>query len=217
MSIIRKRSRVFFLEALEERLAMSAGHALRGPTAALVGSSSAAASPTAPIGQTLAILDGFTKVYLSRAGDPRYNPAYDLNHNGQIGQVDGRLLLRSLPPVSRKIPLTMTLTLAPQDKARGHLPQNSGGVTHSKTPTVLGHTSPGALIFTGLGLVDLKLRGPALVADAHGNFSFKDDLTDGINQLDFLAVDRYGQQYLRADPILWLGFGKYESAHPTKD
>ena len=78
------------------------------------------------------------------------------------------------------------------------MPKNSGGVTHSKDPTVLGHTTPGASVFTGTGTLDLKLRGPAVVADANGNFSLKVDLTDGINQLDFQAVDPYGRQTLRA-------------------
>ena len=210
MSKTRKRCQPC-LDVLEERLAMSAGHAMHAPTPAHVGSTIALSV------DTIAVLEGFTKAYLSRVGDPNFNPAYDLNHNGQIGQVDGKLLLRSLPPVSPKIPLTITLTLAPQDKAKGPVPQNSGGVTHSKMPTVLGHTSPGALIFTGSGTVDLKLHGVALVADAQGNFSFKDTLIDGINQLDFLTVDRYGQQNLRAYPIYWLGFAAYENAHPRND
>ena len=210
MSKTRKRCQLS-MDILEERLTMSAGHALRVPPTAQVGSAS-----VQPV-DTIAVLEGFTKSYLSRVGDPNFNPAYDLNHNGQIGQVDGRLLLRSLPPVSPKVPLRITVTLATQDKAKSPLPQNSGGVTHSKTPTVLGHTSPGALIFTGSGTVDLKLRRPVLVADAQGNFSFKDELIDGINQLDFLAVDRYGQQNLRAFPIYWLGYAAYENAHPRKD
>ena len=187
------------LEGLEPRLTMSR------------------ISPAAGGGQgTLAVLEAFSRAYLSRVGDPRYNPALDLNHNGQIGQEDGRLLLHSLPPVSPRIPLTLTVTLSREDQARGHVPQNSGGVTHSKDPTVLGHTTPGALVFTGTGTVDLKLRGPAVVADAKGNFSFKDHLTDGINQLDFQAVDAYGRQTLRAYPIYWLDFAKHENAHPAK-
>jgi hypothetical protein len=87
-------------------------------------------------------------------------------------------------------------------------------VTHSKEPTVLGHTSPGALIFTGNGTVDLKLQGPAAVADARGNFSIKLTMDAGINQEDFQAVDRYGQQKLRAFPIYWLNFRAYEMRHP---
>ncbi len=177
------------LEALEDRLPLSAP-------------------------DTLSTLRGFTQAYLSHAGQPNYQTAFDLNHNGRIGQDDGRLLLRALPPVGPKLPLTLRVALAPQDQARGPLPKNSGGVTHRRVPTVIGHTTPGALIFTGKGTVDLKLRGPAYVADANGNFAFKDDLTDGINQLDILAVDRYGRQTLRAFPIYWLDFSGYESAHP---
>jgi hypothetical protein len=194
------------LEDLEERLTLSTAHPLHVSTSAQV--QSMAAATTVPSGGTIAVLDEFAKAYLTRVGQPNYNPVFDLNHDGQIGQGDARLLLHSLPPVSRDIPLTITVTLAPQDKARGHVPQNSGGVTHNQNPTILGHTTPGAIIFTGTGTLDLKLRGPVLVADAHGNFSYTDHLTDGINQLDFQAVDPYGHQTLRAFPIYWLDFGK---------
>ena len=40
--------------------------------------------------------------------------------------------------------------------------------------------------------------------------------SDGINQLDFLAIDPYGHQYKLSYPIYWLGFGAYENAHPAK-
>jgi len=214
MSTTRMRRRLT-LEVLEERLALSTTHGVHLATPAQHESKDSVAATTIPPGDTLTVLNGFIKAYPSVAGEPNYNPAYDLNHNGQIGQTDGRILLHSLPPLSPKIPLTLNLTLAPQDQVHGHVPTNSGGDTYSKDPTVLGHTTPGALIFTGTGTLDLKLRGPAVVADAHGNFSLKVKLTDGINQFDFQAVDPYGQQTLRAFPILWLGFAKYENAHPT--
>jgi hypothetical protein len=166
--------------------------------------------------ETIATLDAFAKAYGSHIGQPHYNPAFDLNHNGQIGQEDGRLLLRALPPLGPNVPVNMRLMIAAADKAKGHVPTNLGGVTHSMDPTVLGHTVPGALVFTGMGTVDLKLKGPVVVADANGNFSIKVKQTDGINQLDFLAVDHYGQQDLRAFPILWLGFSQFEAAHPKK-
>lgn len=198
------------LEALEERLALSAahpGHPVEPPVPV----------PAATAAETLAILNGFAKAYLSHVGQPNYNPAFDLNHNGQIGQTDGRLLLRALPPVSPKIPLHLTVEIAPQDQAREPQPQNSGGVTHLQNPTILGHTTPGALVFSGTGLLDLKLRGPVVVADANGNFSYVLHQTDGINQLDFQVVTPYGQQYLRAFPVYWLNFAQYEQAHPRKD
>ncbi len=117
-----------------------------------------------------------------------------MNHNGQIGQDDAKLLLRSLPPVSPKIPLTITVRIAPQNQAKGHVPQNSGGVTYSRTPTIEGRTTPGALIFTGAGTLDWKLRDPVVVADANGDFSLNMTQTNGINQLDLQAIDPNGQQ-----------------------
>jgi hypothetical protein len=211
MSMPRKRARLSF-DALEERLALSAAW-ISPPAPSAV----AAAEAGVPASVTIAVLDAFAKTYLSRVGDSNYNPVFDLNHNGQIGQTDAKLLLRALPAVSPKVPIAISLTLAPQDRPKGPVPKNSGGVTHSKTPTILGHTSPGALIFVGTGTTDLKLAGPVLVANAQGNFSFTDNLTAGINQLDFQAVDRYGQQILRAYPIYWLNFGQYASAHPVND
>ncbi len=196
------------LEGLEARLALS--------TMAASSVEAAAASTTTTSPNTVATLEAFTKAYESTYGQPNYNPVFDLNHNGQIGQDDGRLLLYSLPPLVPKIPLNVRLIVAPQDKAHGHTSTNLGGASVSKETTVLGHTTPGALIFTGNGTLDLKLRGPAAVADAQGNFSVKVSLSNGINQFDVQVVDHYGQQTLRAFPILWVGFGKYSAAHPKK-
>jgi hypothetical protein len=198
------------LEGLEPRLTMSK----TSPTG--IGTLPSAPGASGGGQGTLAVLQAFTEAYLTRFGDPNYKRTLDLNHNGQIGQEDGRILLHSLPPMSQRIPLTLNLTLASHDKAKGHVPTDLGGVTHRKDPTVLGHTTPGALIFTGAGTLDLKLRGPAVVADAKGNFSLMVDLTDGINQHDFQAVDPFGHQTLRAFPIYWLDFAKYENAHPAK-
>jgi hypothetical protein len=166
---------------------------------------------------TIAILREFAASYLSHVGQPNFDTAFDLNHNGQIGQDDGRILLRALPPVGPRAPISLNLTLAPQDQARGHVPTNLGGVTHSMNPTILGHTTPGALVFTGSGTLDLKLRGPVAVADAKGDFSISAHLSAGINQEDFQAVDRYGQQTLRAFPIYWLNFAQYSAAHPRNN
>jgi hypothetical protein len=163
---------------------------------------------------TLAVLVAFSKTYLSHVGQSNYNPAFDLNHNGQIGQTDAKILIRSLPPVSPKEPLTIEVAVAPKDRAREPLPQNSGGVSFVKDVMIIGHTTPGALIFTGAGTVDWKLRDPVLVADANGNFSLTFNQSNGINQLDFQAVDHFGQQARRSFPMLWLGFSAFERAHP---
>ena len=202
------------LEGMEERLTLSA--VPHWPVVSISQVTRVVSTPSTS-SKTLVPLNGFVKAYLSRVGEPNYNAAYDLNHNGQIGQVDGRLLLHSLPPVSPDIPLNLRVTLVPKDKAKSPVPSNSGGVTHSKNPTVLGHTTPGALVFIGTGTVDLKLHTAAAVADAQGNFSYTYNLADGINQLDFQVVDPYGHQVLLAFPIYWLNFAGYEAAHPKQD
>jgi hypothetical protein len=198
------------LEALDVKLALSgANAAIAGPAAGLT------IQPQARSDQnTYETLVAFTQAYPSTFGGPRYNPDFDLNHNGRVGQTDGKMLLKSLPPLSRKVPISLNLRIARRDRVNGHHPTNSGGVTHSRVPTVIGHTTPGAIIFTGTGTTDIKLKGPAYVADANGNFSFKIKLDAGINQLDLQAFDPYGQQKLRAFPIYWTTFRAYQMKHP---
>lgn len=213
----------FALEALESRLALSAARPLAAAVHAIPGPP-ARPPIVAPVfpdaAETIATLREFTQHYPSRIGEPNYDPAFDLNHNGLIGQGDGKLLLRALPPVAPRRPLRLAVTLAPESQAKGSVPTNLGGVTQTGTPTILGRTSPGALIFTGTGLVDLRLTSPALVADERGNFSTTFDVTTGsesaIKQFDLMVVDRYGQQYLRAFPILWTQFGAHADAHPRR-
>jgi hypothetical protein len=217
------------IEGLEERLALSAisqgGHApspvlkvAKATTAVVATSPITPGPPDAGTDQgTLAELVAFSKAYPSFRGQPNYNPAFDLDHNGQVGQTDAKILLRQLPPVSPKIPLVLNVAIAPADRARGHVPTNLGGATHKRIPKIVGHTTPGALIFTGTGTTDAKLKGPVLVADSQGNFSLTLVQSDGINNLDLVAVDAYGQQsQFRAFPILWLNFAQYQAAHPRK-
>jgi hypothetical protein len=155
---------------------------------------------------TLSVLTAFTKAFLTTPRDPLYNPAVDVNHNGFIGIGDGRLLLGSLPPLTRMIPLRVTLTLSRTEGVFTKVPSNSGDHTNFKTVTILGHTTPGALIFSDNSSGDYSFQGPATVANAQGNFSFKVTNTQGINNNDFLIVDAYGQQLIRDDPIFWLPF-----------
>lgn len=199
---LQRRLRIHrpILETLDVRLALS-------------GASTTIAAQ-ADVQNTYDTLVAFTQAYPSTFGGPRYNPEFDLNHNGRVGQTDGRILLKSLPPLSRKVPISLNLRVAAPDRVNGHHPTNSGGVSRVRTPTIIGHTTPGALIFTGNGTTDLKLKGPAYVADARGNFSFKLTLTAGINQEDFQVVDAYGQQKLRAFPIYWTNYRAYQMRHP---
>src|SRR4051812_14433944 len=155
------------VEGLEIRLALSTS----GPGGTMTTPTQIGKLPITPgppgVGTdrgTLAELLAFSQAYLSRRGNPRYDPAFDLNHSGKITMDDAKLLLRSLPPVGSKIPLVVNVALASKDRARGHVPTNLGGVTHNKEPMIVGHTSPGALVFTGAGTLDARLGGPVLVA-----------------------------------------------------
>lgn len=196
------------LEMLETRLAMSAA----APSAA----APLASTNLLPGTDTLPILQAFTQAYPSRFGNSNYNPIFDLNHNGQIGQTDGQILLHRLTPISRPIPLRIHLGLAPADQAHGPTPKNLGGATHHRVVTVLGHTTPGSLVFSGTGTLDARLHGPAYVADANGNFAIPVTMKDGINQFDVQVNDPFGRHLFRAFPILWLDFAAYEQAHPSR-
>ncbi len=193
MSSRRTRTRLA-VESLEGRLALTA--------------------TAAPVNPTLAVLTAFTHAFLSKFGQPNYNPALDLNHNGQIGQTDAELLLKALPPISPKIPLQLRVALAPEDQFNGPHGAISGGATFNMNPTVIGHTTPGSLVLTGTGTLDLKLGFKAVVADAQGNFSVQVPMSNGINQFDLLVLDPFGHQTRRAFPILWLGFGRFAASHP---
>lgn len=217
MSKARSKFRLA-LETLESRLALSPARPLAAAVAPLPKPMHRPPAPVVFPGaeETMETLREFTRIYPTRVGRANYDPAFDLNNNGLIGQGDGKMLLRALPPVAPRRPLRLAVALAPDSKAKGTVPTNLGGATQTKTPTILGRTSPGALIFTGTGTVDLRLQGPAYVADERGEFSVTLDLTSGLNQFNLQAVDRYGQQTLRAFPIMWTRFAEYEAAHPRR-
>jgi hypothetical protein len=148
----------------------------------------------------------FVAAYGSRRGDPNYNPAADFNGNGFVGQGDAKLLLRNLTPLAPKLPLSVDLHLAPSDQVRFHPSKNSGGETLKKTVTIVGHTTPAALVFSDSSKADFTFAGPATVADARGFFSFKVSNKDGVNNNEFLVIDPFGQQTIRAFPIFWIPF-----------
>jgi hypothetical protein len=158
----------------------------------------------------LADLALFPGTYLSRYGGARYNPNADANQNGEIGIGDAKALLHNLTPLTPKIPLQLVLNLAPADSIHYSGPHNSGGITFRKVVTIEGRTTPGSLVFFDSGLSDYTFRGGAVATDAQGRFSLTVTNKDGINQNEFLVLDPFGQQVIRAYPIYWLGFGKSE-------
>lgn len=151
-------------------------------------------------------LKAFVPAYLTRKPDAFYNPAADANLNGFVGQGDAKALLRNLPPPTPKVPLKIDLHLAPGDQVPGHHSATSGGVTAKETVTILGRTTPGAIVFADSGLGDYTFTGPAIAPDARGNFSLRVTNKEGLNNFNFLAIDPYGQQAIRSFPIFWTRF-----------
>jgi hypothetical protein len=146
----------------------------------------------------------FQHAYLSTPADALYNPSADANKNGFVGHGDARFLLRNLPPVTPKTPLSVDLALAPGQYASGTAYENSGGITHLTRVTVVGHTTPGSIVFSDSGLGDYTFTGAAVLADEDGNFAanFTLDPEDRLKNTEFLVIDPYGQQTIRAFPIL---------------
>lgn len=150
----------------------------------------------------------FVKSFPSKIGQRSYNPLADFNHNGQVGLDDAKLLLRNFSPLPPNVPLSIHLALGPRDRAKGPMPQNSGGVTHHQEITIVGKTTPGALVFTDSGQGDYSFSGPAVATTPTGDFSITEKNTAGINTYTFMAIDPCGRQTIRAFPVYWLDFGK---------
>jgi hypothetical protein len=148
-------------------------------------------------------LQDFAAAYPSKKGDPNYNPAADFNHNGQVGQDDGRMVLRNMTTLAPKQPLKLEVhALVPQQALSGHQPVSAkGGVVKTEDITIVGHTVPGALVITDSGLGNYSFTGPAYVTDAHGNFSYHFHIDEPFANTDYLILDAYGQQLIKDLPI----------------
>jgi hypothetical protein len=161
----------------------------------------------------LADLQAFAPAYMSRKGSPGYNPAADFNQNGIVNLYDAKALLKNMAPLTRRIPLDVSLHLAPEDQAHYATSKNSGGATFKKTVTILGHTTPGSLVIEDNhtsrlpgGTQAYKFTGPAHATDAQGFFSIRATNEEGLNNNDFLILDPFGQQVIRDFPIFWIPY-----------
>ena len=148
----------------------------------------------------------FVKVYGATTRAPDYNPLADANRNGQIGQDDGKLLLRNLTVPGPQVPLFITTSLSPSQLAAAGHSQTSGGVTYDETVTIHGKTVPGSIVFTDSSAGNYKFTGKPLVADAQGNFQVTVKNTSGINNNDFLVIDPELQQKIFDYPIYWSAY-----------
>jgi hypothetical protein len=152
---------------------------------------------------TYADLALFPKLFLSRVGDAVYNPAADSNLNGQIGIDDARAMVRNLNPGVPKGPLSVNLYLRTSEDVKQNIPSNSGGHTYYQNPTIMGHTTPGSMVFFDSSFGDYQFNGGAIPTDAQGDFHVSVKLTQGINNNDFLVISPFGQQRIQDYPIYY--------------
>jgi hypothetical protein len=161
----------------------------------------------------LADVQAFAASYMSRKGEPSYNPAADFNQNGVVNLEDAKALMKNVAPLVPRRPLEVTLQLAPQDRLHYKGPQNSGGVTFKRNVTIIGRTTPGSLVIEDNqtsrlpgGTQAYKFTGPAHAADAQGFFSIPAINKEGLNNNDFLILDPFGQSLIRDYPIFWVPY-----------
>lgn len=148
-------------------------------------------------------LDAFAAHYGARVGDPNYLLSADGDRNGQIGQGDARFILRNLTPLTPKVPLRVSVSLAPRDLIRFPTVTNDpDAITRHRDVTIVGHTTPGSIVFfDGPVNADYKFEEAAIPTDANGFFSYRLHLDSALTNTEYLVVDPYGQQTTRAMPI----------------
>jgi hypothetical protein len=162
---------------------------------------------------TPADLQAYAAAYETFQGGPNFTPQYDFNGTGFIGQNDATPILRGLAAITPRVPLKLTLALAPGEQVTGHHPANSGGVTRLGTVTVIGKTTPNSIVFTDgptttstLPLNNIKFHGIAVATDSQGNFEYTATLAGlsrggSLTGTTFLVRTPFGQQTIRAFPI----------------
>jgi hypothetical protein len=142
---------------------------------------------------------------------PHYVLSADANRNGVVAIGDGRYLLRNEVLLTPKHPLTIdNVQLAPGQQVRG--PQNSGPDTNDKNVTVLGHTTPGSIVFTDFKRGFFFFNDPPVATDANGNFAIPfEQSSQGVNTLTLQAIDPFGQQTIRSVPVYYIPFAAHGS------
>ncbi len=77
-------------------------------------------------------------------------------------------------------------------------------MTRLDSVTIVGRTTPNAIVFTDGDDADYSFRGLALPADSRGYFSYTIPLDMGLTNTEYLALDPFGHRTIRAYPILKL-------------
>ncbi|MCS7468222.1 putative Ig domain-containing protein [Stieleria sp. ICT_E10.1] len=118
-----------------------------------------------------------------------YQVEADVNQDGRLTSFDTGHLLRNLGVVTSISPLTVTATLAPEPDASL---ADGTSLTRISAQTVVGQTNPSA---TAQMDVDGDQQFETdLTVDGVGAFSSNITLTEGLNSIGVIAMDRFGQQ-----------------------
>jgi hypothetical protein len=114
-------------------------------------------------------------------------------------------LLKALAPTTPRVPLQLSLALAPGEQVLGHHSANSGGVTRDSMITIVGHTTPNSIVFTdkltGPRANNYRFEGSAIAVNSEGSFSYQIHVKDALTQTEYLVLDPFGHQVIRAFPI----------------
>ncbi len=156
----------------------------------------------------------YAQVYQSFIGAPDFQKQYDFNGTGFIGQNDATPILRGLAAITPKIPLTLSLKLAPGEAEKVPHVANNGPVTRLGTVTVIGTTTPNSIVFIdgpttathSQSTGNFKFEGGALATDAQGHFYYTVQLPansrgGSILGANFLIRTPFNQQLIRSYPI----------------
>ena len=149
----------------------------------------------------------FANTYVTKPGQPGYNPAADYNQNGIINLYDALALERNIAPLTKRGPAWAAINLAPQDAAHYPGPKDSGGDTLKQDVTIDGYTTPGSIVLVDSTLGNYKFSSQAVSTDAKGFFSVQATNTQGDNTYNLEILDPFGHQYIRSFPVFWIPFG----------
>ena len=96
----------------------------------------------------------------------------------------------------------VSVSLAPADLIKYPTVTNDPlGITHHRDVTVIGHTTPGSIVFNDSSLGNYSFNNMAIATDANGFFSYRLHLDSPLTNTEYLVVDPYGQQTSKALPI----------------
>ncbi|QEH33448.1 hypothetical protein OJF2_19500 [Aquisphaera giovannonii] len=158
-------------------------------------------------------LQAFAPTYMAKAGSANYDAAADFNHNGIINLYDAKVLLRNMAPLTRRVPLNVSMAIAPQFAAHYPTSQISGGATMYRDFEIVGRTTPGSLVIQDNhkarlpgGTQAYKFTGPATAVGADGTFTIRAENSEGLNNNDFLILDPFGGRTIFDFPVLWIPY-----------